>query len=104
MKRIIFTSCFIVFLAGMSQAQSTPLVDERQQNQRARIHQGVTSGEVTRAEAARLRSEQRHIKRAERRAKADGDVTRRERVVLNRKQNQASRKIAKEKHDLQDRP
>ena len=104
MKKLVFTSCLVMFLAVMAQAQSTPLVDERQQNQRTRIHQGVASGEVTRAEAVKLRSEQRRIKRAEKRVKADGDVSKKERVALNRKQNQASRKIAKQKHDLQDRP
>jgi hypothetical protein len=89
--------------AGIVNAQSTPLVDERQENQRALIRQGAASGEVTRAEAAKLRSEQRRIKRAERRAKADGEVSRKERMALHRKQNHASRTIRREKHDAQDR-
>jgi len=64
----------------------------------------VSSGEVTRVEAAKLRSEQRQIRRTERRAKADGKVTRRERANLQRKQNQASRDIRRQKHDAQERP
>jgi len=99
----------IVFVGAMmlnisSWAQETPVVDQRQQNQRARIRGGVASGEVTRREAARLRAEQRHIRRTERRAKADGKVTRRERAKINRKQNRASRDIRRQKNDAQQRP
>ena len=104
MKKLIFASLFLLFLAATVHAQSTPVVDERQQIQQRRINQGVASGEVTRIEAARLRSEQRQVKRAERRAKADGKVTRRERANLLRKQNQASRDIRRQKHDAQERP
>ncbi|MEX2234898.1 MAG: hypothetical protein WD824_22230 [Cyclobacteriaceae bacterium] len=99
MKKILFGSLLVLFLAGMAQAQTTPAVDGRQAAQRSRINQGVASGEVTRTEAAELRSDQRRIKRAEQRVKADGNVTRNERVRLTRKQNQASRKIRREKHD-----
>jgi hypothetical protein len=104
MKKLIFASLFIFFLAASAHAQSTPVVDQRQQNQQRRINQGVASGEVTRVEAAKLRSEQRQIRRAERRAKADGKVTKKERANLQRDQNQASRKIRRQKHDAQERP
>ncbi len=101
---MILGSLFLLFFAIMAHAQSTPVADERQQNQRARINEGVASGEVTKAEGAKLRSEQRRIRRTERRAKADGRVTRRERANLQRKQNQASRDIRRQKHDGQEKP
>lgn len=105
MKKImLLTSLFLVMIIGLAMAQNTPVVDERQQNQKARIRQGVASGEVTRPEAKKLRAEQRHIKRVERRAKADGEVTAAERAKIQRKQNQASRDIRRQKHDRQDRP
>src|SRR5687768_13135943 len=104
MKKLIFVSLFVLFLAATVHAQSTPVVDERQQTQRNRINQGVASGEVTRVEAAKLRSEQRELKRVERRAKADGKVTKRERANIHRKQNQTSRDIRRQKHDAQERP
>jgi hypothetical protein len=71
MKTIIIIGvllCFTVF----AHAQNTPVVDARQQAQKTRIRQGASSGEVTRTETKKLRAEQRHIKRTERRAKADG--------------------------------
>lgn len=104
MKKIIVIA-LLMLLAGVGKtfSQSTPVVDERQQTQRARIRQGAASGELTRPETRRLRAEQRHIRRAERRAKADGTVTAGERARLARKQNKANRDIRRQKHDQQER-
>ena len=46
-----------------------------------------------------LRRGQRHVNRIEQRAKADGNVTARERVRLNRAQNRQSRHIHRLKHN-----
>lgn len=99
--------CSMVFMLGVIGAQaqtSTPTVDQRQANQKDRIQQGARSGELTRAETANAVQDQRHIRRAERRAKADGKVTKRERARLNHKQNKASRELRRNKHDAQARP
>jgi hypothetical protein len=105
MKKIVALFSLMMFaVIYQTQAQSTPVVDQRQQNQRHRIQQGVVSGELTRGEAADARHDQRKIRRSERRAKADGVVTPSERVRLNHKQNRASRKLRRDKHDAQDRP
>ena len=82
----------------------TPRVDQREQNQRERIQQGVRSGELTKPEARRLRTEQKDIRRDERAAKSDGRVTAGERKQLHREQNTASRDIHRQKHDAQKRP
>jgi hypothetical protein len=104
MKNIMFIAVFLMVLGtSAAMAQQTEGVDARQRVQRARIAQGVSSGEVTRSEARRLRAEQRHIRRVERRAKADGEVTRQEKAKITRKQNRASRDIRRQKHDGQDR-
>ncbi|MEP6701990.1 MAG: hypothetical protein ABJB04_03300 [Betaproteobacteria bacterium] len=80
---------------------ATPVVTERQENQKARIQQGVRSGELTPREAGRLRAEQRTIRAEKRLAKADGVVTRAERARLRHHQNNASRHIRRQKHDAQ---
>lgn len=90
---------FFVLGVGICEAQVTPAADSRQYHQRARIRQGIASGEINRPEAHRLRREQRHIRRVERRAKADGHVSGRERMKLHRKQSMASRHIRKERVD-----
>jgi hypothetical protein len=77
----------------------TPRVDQRQANQRARIAQGVASGQLTRGEVARLRAGQAHVRRVERRAKSDGHVTFAERARLERAQDVQSGRIARLKHN-----
>ena len=104
MKKIallIVVSFLFVFTA---QAQrETPKVDKRQKIQKERIFHGIHNGELTRKEARLLAKEQKHIKRAERRAESDGIVTKRERIRLDRKQDRASRHITKTKHNVRDR-
>lgn len=94
---MLFTLTGVV-LAG----NETPRADARQDNQEARIEQGVASGELTHREANRLEAREEHIDNVEDRAKADGVVTRQERVKLEVKQDRTSRAIAKQKHDRQD--
>ena len=81
----------------------TPRLDAREQNQRERIVQGVRSGELTRPETRRLIVGERHLHRHERFAKADGIVTRAERVSLQRHANRMSARIYRQKHDPQSR-
>jgi hypothetical protein len=79
-------------------------VNERQENQRDRIRQGVQSGELTGVEAARLRREQAQIKLNEARARqSGGEFTHRERARIQRQLNRSNRHIYRQKHDRQDR-
>lgn len=105
MKRTIMILCTLVLTAisCVVYAQTTAAVNTHQRTQQARIHEGIASGEVTPLEAKKLRSEQRSIRRVERRAKADGTVSRHERARLHRKQKAASRDIHRQKHDLQEK-
>ncbi len=102
-KKILLSTLFVLGFTLAMFAQNTPKVDAREANQKERIKDGVQSGELTKVEAHRLRKQQRNVKKAEAKAKADGDVTPAERAKLDRKQDRASRKIAKQKHDKQDR-
>lgn len=99
----IFMIAVVISLMSINQesfAQTkTKRTDVRQHVQRARIVDGRKDGEVTQGEAAVLNVEQRHIRRAERRAKSDGEVTRVEKRRLERKQNRASRHIRRAKHN-----
>jgi len=89
-----------MLLSIISWAQeTTPRVDVRQGGQRARIHEGRANGDLTNKEAAALNSQQRHIRRSERRVKADGTVTASESSRLARKQNRANRHIRGAKHN-----
>ena len=89
-------------MAGSAFAD-TPRYDARQHNQRQRVVNGVRSGELTMRETRRLAGGQVHLNRVERRAEADGVVTRRERAHLQHEANQQSRRVYRQKHDAQDR-
>ena len=102
MKRLIQTlavAAVIASFAGIASAQPTPVIHRRHVRQEARIHQGVRSGELTKGEARRLLTGERHIDRMTARAKADGKVTRGERARILRAQNHESRRIYRLKHN-----
>jgi len=88
---------------GDRSATSADRVDARQARQSERIRDGARSGDLTRREVSALRGEQRGIRRMERRADADGVVTRRESRQLERAQDRASRHINQQRHDRQQR-
>lgn len=99
---LTFLSAFILGLGAVI-AQETPRADNRQENQKARIVDGVKSGELTAAETANVAKDQREIRRMERRAKADGKVTAKEKLRIEKKQDRASRKLARKKNNAVDR-
>jgi hypothetical protein len=105
MKKIVLISVFLFIAStGLIEAQQTiKQTTGRQVKQQARIEQGVSSGELTRAETARLEREQRRIQIEKRMSKSDGRVTPAEKRFLKREQNRASRDIKRQKNDLQDR-
>ncbi len=77
----------------------TPKTNVREKTQRARIREGKNSGELTKTETVKLKSQQRQIRRTAQRVKADGIVTSDEQASLDRKQNRASRNIRRAKRN-----
>lgn len=105
MKRVLFISAFIIslFSVTLSAQQGTKRTSSRQVAQQARIADGVKSDDLTRKETARLEHEQKRIEIEKRVAKADGTVTPQEKRFLRKEQKRASRHIAKQKNDTQER-
>lgn len=104
MKITILAALVAAAALPVAAQTSTPSVDQRQQNQEARIQQGVQSGQLTPKETAQLEKGQAKVQVAEDKAKADGKVTSKERAKLAKKQDKQSKKIYKEKHDAQKMP
>jgi hypothetical protein len=88
-------------LPALAQTQSTPRIDQRQQNQERRIEQGEKSGALNQKEAARLEKGQARVQKMENKAMADGKVTKKEARRIEKAQDRESRKIHREKHDKQ---
>jgi hypothetical protein len=70
-------------------------------NDRQRIRQGVKSGELTKAEATRLKVQTAKVNQERKDYKADGVVTTEERKDLRQDKKKLSRRIYKQKHDGQ---
>jgi len=68
-------------------------IDARQAQQRGRIKQGRRNGDLNRKQVARLRTDQKRIRKLERRFGADGRYTRNERRIIKHKLNHASQRI-----------
>ena len=100
-RKSIAAALFTMALGSMpALAQTnTPRIDQREANQADRIEQGMNSGALTPGETARVDRGQARVQAAEAAAKADGKVTKRERIALTRAQNHQSRKIHRLKHN-----
>lgn len=102
--RLTFVTAALAVVAAlassMANAQTAPPnINQRQANETARINQGVASGELSKGETAKLRTEQRAIRAEKRAFKADGKVTPAERAKLRADQRKASRHIYNKKHN-----
>ncbi len=100
MKKIV-VSIAVAGLIGFVWSSSA-LADRpghRQVLQTHRIHQGVHSGELTRAEARALIREQHHIRHMRHRAMADGWMSPREHAKLRHRQHVAGAHINRLKHN-----
>jgi len=105
MKKTLFSLSAALGLFALSHTAAaqtaTPGINARQRNERARIQKGVASGDLTRAEAARLKAREAAIHQDKQAAKADGVVTHAERQDIRRDENKASRAIHRQRHDAQ---
>jgi hypothetical protein len=98
--RIVMVAMLAVSTAGLAAAQpGTRSLDRREWRQHERIRQGVRSGQLTRREARHLRLGQRHLRRMERRARADGRIGPRERLRLHRALGRQDARIWRLRHN-----
>ena len=95
--------CAMAMVLGTAMTVEAARADRRQRKQAARVVDGVKSGELTKRETRQIVRQQRDVQRTKRRARADGKVTVRERVRIERKQDRASRNIARKKHNRRSR-
>jgi hypothetical protein len=80
-------------------APSGRWADRGQQRQQDRIYQGQASGQLTPREARRWQNEPGRIRGAERRMRADGNLSPQERTRLNTMQNRGSQDINRMRHN-----
>lgn len=95
-----------MFLVGFDQAAEAKgkYINKRQNHQRSRIKQGVKSGELTKIEAKRMKAQQKAFAKREQAMRKSGDgLSKAEKAVLNKRQDELSKNIYRQKHDDKDR-
>ncbi len=97
----IVTLMVIVLLAAVE--SQAGIIEQRYSRQQDRIENGIAKGEITRREARILRNEQDNIDEQRARALHDGHLSDRERIMLERRQNLASRHIYRFNHNRTER-
>jgi hypothetical protein len=108
MKRLVLSlaaaSAVLAGLPAAASAQAWQPINQREANLERRIDQGVRSGELNRAEAARVRTQLRDLERLEAHyRRTGGRLDRRERADLDRQFDRLSQVVYAQKHDRQDR-
>lgn len=96
---IISASGVLGLASNASAGTYSPRVDRREANQQNRINNGISSGALTPKETYRLQRQQANINAQEARFKSDGNLSRRERRVLENRQDRASKAIYRAKHN-----
>ncbi len=98
--KILLVSLIVL---GFSITGAEAQIVKQTRHQHHRIKQGVKSGELTKAEAANLRKDQKDIRQEVKAAKSDGIVTPAERKDIRKDQKKESRKIFRKKHNKKER-
>src|SRR6185312_6206485 len=102
MKRTIILSIAASLLTFSAFAdEHEGRIQERKENQQARIGEGVKSGQLTAGETGRLESSEAHLNKEIRtdRAANGGKLTAAEKRQVNRQQNHLSKSIYRDKHN-----
>lgn len=99
MTGLIMGAVMLASLPAFAAGPYAPYVDRREANLQRRIYHGLQSGRLTPGEARRLEHQQRHLRLAEARMRADGRLDRYERARLNRMENRLSRNVYQYNHN-----
>lgn len=68
-------------------------------SQKQRVKQGVKSGEITKAEAGKIREQRKEVIAEVKKAKADGTVTKEEKKDIKQERKDANKAIIRAKHN-----
>jgi phage-related tail fiber protein len=91
----------LVIAPAVALAQSNANINDRKVDQQQRIGQGVKSGQLTAGETSHLEHQEAAINHEERamRAQDNGHLTKGDRALIHKQQNQESKRIYRDKHN-----
>jgi hypothetical protein len=99
MKNVLINSAAALLFAGAALAQNSE-VGRRAENQQDRIAAGIAGGQLSAGQTARLEKHEAAVNQEVRadRALNGGKLTKQERRIVNRQQNQMSKQIYRARH------
>lgn len=100
MKATKLIAALALILFGITSANAQTATSR---GDRAKIKQGIRSGQMTKAETVSVLKSERKVKKDVRAAKADGVVTPLERKEIRKDKRTADRKIRRVKHNRRNR-
>lgn len=101
MKLSLVATALLALSGTVAMAQSSASIYQRKGYQQDRIAQGVRAGQLTARESTNLERREASINREEHnmRRDDDGHLTRGDRAALDRRQNNVSQSIYRDKHN-----
>ncbi len=93
----------IILLVAVFFTCSTAANAQANNTQKQRVKQGVKSGEITKAEAEKIREQRKEVRAEVKEVKADGIVTKEEKKDIKKERKDANKAIVRAKHNKQTR-
>lgn len=101
MKIKFVVAAAVIMALSISIANAQVVTDKPTSKQR--IKEGIKSGELTKAEAANLRRDQKELRKDVKEARKDGDLSRKERREIRHDKKHLNREIFRKKHNNRER-
>ncbi|WP_428225638.1 hypothetical protein [Flavobacterium sp.] len=95
MKKIVFAALLLTVSVSFAQQRE----DMNLRGEKRRVANGIKSGEINKHEAKVIENKAEQLQHVEAKAKADGEITAKERAKIARKDAQLDRTIHKTKHN-----
>jgi hypothetical protein len=98
-KQLIIATVCITGLLIFAQTASAGSLKKRYHRQEYRIQKGIQNGQITPREGRKLYRDQRKIRQLRRHYLSDGQLSKRERRILQKRMDRSSKRIYRYKHN-----
>jgi hypothetical protein len=102
-KAVLILTILLIGTSGLYAQSSTKIIKKKHIQQLKKIENGIKSGEITKVETKKLIKQERKLSKLNKKAKADGFISPKEKSKLKKEAKKLDNEIYKEKHDKQKR-
>lgn len=102
-KTVLILTILLIGTSGLFGQTGAKILKKKHAQQLKKIENGIKSGEITKVETKKLIKQERKQTKLNKKAKADGFISPKEKFKLKKEVKKLDKKIYKEKHDKQKR-